>query len=325
MAEENILNGTVDEYVVAQSGEYEADLDAGVGADGVASGSSDLEGSGPEAADGYQPDGDIEPGTAGGESDGRASAGAGADEPEAAGRGGAQAKRAAARTPVADDGFYDDADEHSPRWYVVHTYSGHENKVKSSIEKQVESFAEKIEIDFPLVDRFGNVVEAKMDESGVVERNGRRVYLCDMADLVRKINVPMHDVTVIKEKESKVKSRKMFPGYILVKMIVEDKSWFLVRNTSGVTGFVGYNTKERKNRPVALSKEEVRRMGIEKVVIELDFSVGDSIKVINGPFESFIGVVEEVNPERETLKARITMFGRETPVELIYDQVDKIY
>jgi transcriptional antiterminator NusG len=239
---------------------------------------------------------------------------------------GAESAGPPARTPVADDGFYDDADEHSPRWYVVHTYSGHENKVKSSIEKQVESFAEKIEIDFPLIDRFGNVVQAKKDESGRdVERNGKRVYLCDMADLVRKINVPMHDVTVIKEKESKVKSRKMFPGYILVKMIVEDKSWFLVRNTSGVTGFVGYNTKERKNRPVALSKEEVRRMGIEKVVIELDFSVGDSIKVINGPFESFIGVVEEVNPDRETLKARITMFGRETPVELIYDQVDKIY
>jgi transcriptional antiterminator NusG len=227
---------------------------------------------------------------------------------------------------IIDDGFYDDADEHSPRWYVVHTYSGHENKVKSSIEKQVESFAEKIEIDFPLIDRFGEVVPTEKDEKGRdVIKSDKKVYLCDMADLVRKINVPMHDVTVIKEKESKVKSRKMFPGYILVKMVVEDKSWFLVRNTSGVTGFVGYNTKERKNRPVALSKEEVRRMGIEKVVIELDFSVGDSIKVINGPFESFIGVVEEVNPEKETLKARITMFGRETPVELIYDQVDKIY
>jgi transcriptional antiterminator NusG len=238
----------------------------------------------------------------------------------------ARAGKAKDRAVLADDGFYDDADEHSPRWYVVHTYSGHENKVKSSIEKQVESFTEKIEIDFPLIDRYGNVVPAMKDESGRdVVKNDKNVYLCDMADLVRKINVPMHDVTVIKEKESKVKSRKMFPGYILVKMVVEDKSWFLVRNTSGVTGFVGYNTKERKNRPVALSKEEVRRMGIEKVVIELDFSVGDSIKVINGPFESFIGVVEEVNPEKQTLRARITMFGRETPVELIYDQVDKIY
>jgi transcriptional antiterminator NusG len=225
-----------------------------------------------------------------------------------------------------EDGFYDDSDEHAPRWYVVHTYSGHENKVKSSIERQVESYTDLIEVDFPLIDRFGRELEPKRDEQGhEILKNDRRVYECEMADLIRKINLPVHDVTVQKDGQSKVKSRKMFPGYILVKMIVEDKSWFLVRNTQGVTGFVGYNTKERKNRPVALSKEDVRRMGIEKVVIELDFKVGDNIKVINGPFESFIGVVEEVNPDRETLKARITMFGRDTPVELIYDQVDKVY
>ncbi|MDR0851597.1 MAG: transcription termination/antitermination protein NusG [Clostridiales Family XIII bacterium] len=184
-----------------------------------------------------------------------------------------------------DDDIYDESDDSSARWYVVHTYSGHEDKVKKNIEKIVEN-----------------------------SKDGK------MLDQIQKIIVPKHDVPVLKDGQHKVKTRKMFPGYVLIKMIVTNESWYLVRNAQGVTGFVGHNSK-----PVPLTKEEVRRMGIEKVIIELDISVGDSIKVINGPFESFTGVVEEVNPERETLKARITMFGRDTPVELVYDQVDKIY
>ena len=167
------------------------------------------------------------------------------------------------------------------KWYVVHTYSGHENKVKVNIEK-------------------------------IVENRG-------MQDLVLSIVVPTEDHVEIKNGQRKVKTRKMFPGYVLVKMIVTNESWYLVRNTQGVTGFVGHGSE-----PIPLTNEEVRRMGIEKVYIQLDIEPGDSVKVINGPFESFMGVVEEVNMDRQTLKVKISMFGRDTPVELEFGQVDKI-
>ena len=159
------------------------------------------------------------------------------------------------------------------KWYVVHTYSGHENKVKVNIEK-------------------------------IVENRG-------MQDLILDVIVPTEDRVEVKEGQRKVKTRKMFPGYVLVKMIVTNESWYLVRNTQGVTGFVGHGS-------------EVRRMGIEKIYIDLDVEVGDTVKVINGPFENFMGVVEEVNMEKQTLRARISMFGRDTPVELDFAQVDKI-
>ena len=106
---------------------------------------------------------------------------------------------------------------------------------------------------------------------------------------------------------------------VLVKMIVTNESWYLVRNTQGVTGFVGHGSD-----PIPLTTEEVRRMGIEKIYIDLDIDVGDTVKVINGPFENFMGVVEEVNMEKQTLKAKVSMFGRDTPVELDFAQVDKI-
>jgi transcriptional antiterminator NusG len=200
------------------------------------------------------------------------------------------------RADVSDD-VYDDSDESASRWYVIHTYSGHEVKVKSTIEKLIKGYKDD-----------------NVDGTGM-----------PMSELIQKITVPTHDVMVQKDGQSKIKSRKMFPGYVLVKMVVTNKSWYLVRNTQGVTGFVGYDSGQQRNKPVPLTKEEVRRMGIEKVYIELDINVGDSIKVINGPFESFTGVVEEVHPEKETLRARISMFGRDTPVELVYDQVDKLY
>lgn len=167
------------------------------------------------------------------------------------------------------------------KWYVIHTYSGHENKVKVNIEK-------------------------------IVENRG-------MQDLVLSVIVPTEDHVEIKNGQRKVKTRKMFPGYVLVKMIVTNESWYLVRNTQGVTGFVGHGSE-----PIPLTNEEVRRMGIEKVYIQLDIEPGDSVKVINGPFESFMGVVEEVNMDKQTLKVRISMFGRDTPVELEFGQVDKI-
>ncbi len=167
------------------------------------------------------------------------------------------------------------------KWYVVHTYSGHENKVKANIEKLVENR--------------------------------------EMQDLVLEVVVPTEDIVEVKGGQRKIKTKKMFPGYVLVKMIVTNESWYLVRNTQGVTGFVGHGSN-----PIPLTLEEVRRMGIEKIYIDLDIKIGDTIKVINGPFENFMGAVEEVNMEKQTLRARVSMFGRDTPVELDFSQVDKL-
>ena len=167
------------------------------------------------------------------------------------------------------------------KWYVVHTYSGHENKVKVNIEK-------------------------------LVENRG-------MQDLILEVIVPTEDIVEMKDGQRKIRTKKMFPGYVLVKMIVTNESWYLVRNTQGVTGFVGHGSD-----PVPLTLEEVRRMGIEKIYIDLDIHIGDTVKVINGPFENFMGTVEEVNMEKQTLRARVSMFGRDTPVELDFAQVDKL-
>ena len=167
------------------------------------------------------------------------------------------------------------------KWYVVHTYSGHENKVKVNIEK-------------------------------LVENRG-------MQDLILEVIVPTEDIVEMKDGQRKIRTKKMFPGYVLVKMIVTNESWYLVRNTQGVTGFVGHGSD-----PVPLTLEEVRRMGIEKIYIDLDIHLGDTVKVINGPFENFMGVVEEVNMEKQTLRARVSMFGRDTPVELDFIQVQKL-
>jgi len=191
----------------------------------------------------------------------------------------AEAEEASVHPTVEEDIVGDKSKK--AKWYVVHTYSGHENKVKVNIEK-------------------------------IVENRG-------MQDLVLSIIVPTEDHVEIKNGQRKVKTRKMFPGYVLVKMIVTNESWYLVRNTQGVTGFVGHGSE-----PIPLTNEEVRRMGIEKVYIQMDIEPGDSVKVINGPFESFMGVVEEVNMDKQTLKVRISMFGRDTPVELEFGQVDKI-
>lgn len=189
-----------------------------------------------------------------------------------------QEKKINSVSPIKDEGLRGDG---TPKWYVVHTYSGHENKVKMNIEKLVESRG--------------------------------------MQDLIQQVVVPTEDRAEPKDGYMVIRTRKMFPGYVIVKMVVTNESWYLVRNTQGVTGFVGHGSN-----PMPLTVEEVRRMGIEKVHIDLDLHVGDNIKVINGPFENFMGVVEEINEEKETVKAKISMFGRDTPVELKYDQIDKI-
>lgn len=166
------------------------------------------------------------------------------------------------------------------KWYVVHTYSGHENKVKANIEK-------------------------------IVENRG-------MEDVILQVVVPTETVVEIKNGKRKDKSKKIFPGYALVKMIMTDESWYVVRNTRGVTGFVGPGSK-----PIPLTDEEVENMGLEKRSIQVDYVVGDMISVISGPFENFVGTVEEIHMERQSIKAMISMFGRETPVELEFDQVKR--
>lgn len=167
------------------------------------------------------------------------------------------------------------------KWYVVHTYSGHENKVKANIEK-------------------------------IVENRG-------MEDVIHEIIIPTEEKVEIKNGKKKTKQKKIFPGYVLVKMIMNDETWYVVRNTRGVTGFVGPGSK-----PIPLSDEEVRSMGIDDKLPSIDIEVGESVKVTSGPFENFIGEVKGINLERQTLKVLISMFGRETPVELEFNQVEKL-
>ena len=167
------------------------------------------------------------------------------------------------------------------RWYVVHTYSGYENKVASDLATMVESRG--------------------------------------MQDLIHEIKIPTETVVEIKEDKKKEVERKIFPGYVLIKMIVTEESWYIVRNVRGVTGFVGAGGK-----PVPLTNEEIRNMGFEKVQVEVDFVVGDTVQVIAGPLESFIGVVQEINLEKEKVKVLVSMFGRETPVELEFSQIQKM-
>ncbi len=181
-------------------------------------------------------------------------------------------------SPLEGEGLRGDG---QAKWYVVHTYSGHENKVKVNIEKMVEN------------------------------RN--------MQHLLLDVVVPTENVIEVKDGQRKIKTRKMFPGYVIIKMIVTNESWYLVRNTQGVTGFVGHGSE-----PIPLTDEEVARMGIEKVFIELDVKVGEMVRVISGPFESFMGTVEDINPDKQVLTVKVSMFGRDTPVELEFAQVEKV-
>lgn len=167
------------------------------------------------------------------------------------------------------------------RWYVVHTYSGHENKVKANIEKLVENR--------------------------------------EMQDIIFEVKVPSEEYTEVKNGKKKMKERKMFPGYVIVKMIMTDESWYLVRNTRGVTGFVGPGSK-----PVPLSDEEVRALGVVERLPAIDLEVNDTIRVMEGPFENFVGTVESISQEKRKVKAFVSMFGRETLVELDYEQIEKV-
>ncbi len=168
-----------------------------------------------------------------------------------------------------------------PRWYVVHTYSGYENKVKTDLEKTIKN--------------------RELEE-----------YFFD-------IIVPMEEQIEIKEGQRKTNLKKVFPGYVLVKMIVTEKTWYIVRNTRGVTGFVGSGTD-----PIPLTDEEIRKMGFEQVEVNVDYNVNDTVRIMDGPLTDFTGIVTEINKEKHKVKVLVSMFGRETPVELEFSQVQKI-
>ena len=166
------------------------------------------------------------------------------------------------------------------RWYVVHTYSGYENAVKTTIEKFVV---------------------------------GRH-----LEDMIVDIQIPLEKVTEITDTgAAKEVERKVFPGYVLIKMVMTDETWHLVRNVRGVTGFVG-----SANKAIPLTEEEVLAMGMEKHEIVVRYNVGDHVKIVDGPLASFTGVVEEIEPEKNRVSVMVSMFGRETPVELELDQVE---
>jgi len=162
----------------------------------------------------------------------------------------------------------------SAKWYVVHTYSGYENKVATNIEKAVEN-------------------------------RGFQQY-------IEEVRVPTEKVTEIKDDKTREVERKIFPGYVLVKMVMNDDAWYIVRNTRGVTGFVGPASK-----PVPLTEEEVAKLGVETINVEVSYQVGDSVQIISGPLKDYVGVVDELDVSKNKVRVVVSMFGgRETPVEL---------
>lgn len=173
----------------------------------------------------------------------------------------------------------------SKQWYVVHTYSGYENKVKANLERRIESM--------------------------------------NMEDKIFRILVPMEDEVEIKNGKKKISKKKVFPGYVLVEMIMTDDSWYVVRNTPGVTGFVGSGS-----RPIPLSDDEARaiikQMGMEEPKAKININLGENIRVTDGPFENFVGVIDEIYPDKGKVKVMVSMFGRETPIELDFTQIQKM-
>ncbi len=169
-----------------------------------------------------------------------------------------------------------------PRWYVVHTYSGYENKVKTDLEKTVKNR--------------------------------------ELEEYFFEIVVPMEEQIEIKNGKKKTNLKKVFPGYVLVKMIVTEATWYIVRNTRGVTGFVGSGTD-----PIPLTEQEIKQMGFElPSSINIDFSQGDSVSITGGSFDGFVGTVQEINKDKHKVKVLVSMFGRETPIEVDFSQVTKV-
>lgn len=166
-------------------------------------------------------------------------------------------------------------------WYVVHTYSGYENKVKANIEKTIEN---------------------------------RKLQ-----DQILEVTVPMQDVIELKNGAKKQVQKKLFPGYVLINMIMNDDTWYVVRNTRGVTGFVGPGSK-----PVPLTEAEMRPLGIKLDEVIVDFDIGDNVTVISGVWEGTVGVIKSINHNKQIITINVDMFGRETPVEISFSEIRKM-
>ncbi len=173
-------------------------------------------------------------------------------------------------------------------WYVVHTYSGYENKVKDNLERRVASM--------------------------------------DMSDKIFRVLVPTEEEIEVKNGKRRPVKRKVFPGYVLVEMIMTDDSWYVVRNTPGVTGFVG--SSGAGSKPIPLHSSEVmsimRHMGEEDVKTRFDFELKEPVRIIAGPFADFVGTIDEIDHEKQKVRVLVSMFGRDTPVELDFDQIEKL-
>jgi len=166
-------------------------------------------------------------------------------------------------------------------WYVVHTYSGYENAVAATVEKAAENRS--------------------------------------MTDLIIEVNIPTETVTELVDGQQKTTERKTYPGYVLIKMVMTDESWHLVRNVRGVTGFVG-----ESNKAIPLTEDEIRTMKLEKAEVVVGYEVGSTVKVIDGPLSGFSGVVDEIEADKSRVKVIVSMFGRETPVDLEFDQIEAV-
>lgn len=167
------------------------------------------------------------------------------------------------------------------QWYVVHTYSGYENKVKVDIEKTIENRG--------------------------------------LQDQILEVSVPMEEVVELKNGAQKQVERKMFPGYVLIHMVMNDDTWYVVRNTRGVTGFVGPGSK-----PVPLTEEEMNNLGFKATGVVVDFAVGDTVVVMSGAWKDTVGAIKAVNESKQSITINVEMFGRETPVELSFSEVKKM-
>lgn len=165
------------------------------------------------------------------------------------------------------------------KWYVVHTYSGYENKVASNLEKAIENQ--------------------------------------NLGEMIKEVKVPTEKVIEIKDGKEREVERKIFPGYVLVKMVLNDRSWYIVRNVRGCTGFVGPSTK-----PIPLTEEEVKKLGVEVKTIKLSYNIGESVKITDGPLKNMVGTVTKIDTENKTVEVTVSMFGRETPAELELGQIE---
>lgn len=173
-------------------------------------------------------------------------------------------------------------------WYVIHTYAGYENKVKMNLEKRVESMG--------------------------------------MQDKIFRVVVPEEEETTIKDGKKQTKMKKFFPGYVLAEMIMTDDSWYVVRNTPGVTGFVGSSGQGTKPTPLLPHEvdELLKRIGMKDTTVTIDFELKENVKVTDGPFSDMMGTIEEIDVEKQKVKVHVNMFGRETPVELDFTQIEKV-